>query len=391
MSYLLGNYKLEVLRSITDVAPSEWDACLPRTSEQPGTPFIQHSFMKALETSHSAMAETGWLPYHLILRDLNKDLIAACPLYLKNHSQGEYVFDQNWAHAFERAGGRYYPKLQCAIPFSPITGPRLLSSESAKDFGDHRAALAQGLIKITKELKLSSSHVTFCTKTDAAILQNQGFLIRNDTQFYWENKNYNNFEDFLGDLTSRKRKNIRKERRSLIESGISTRSLTGKEIGSQHWDVFFEFYVNTYDRKWGYPYLTREFFSQLSKTMADQVLLVLAYREKKPIAGAINFFDDDALYGRNWGCSEEHKYLHFETCYYAAIDFAIKRNLKRVEAGTQGSHKLQRGYVPHTTYSAHWIEDKNFRKAIAKFLKEESIFQTHATSALSEMIPFRKG
>ena len=390
MPNILNRYKLDLLAKISDIDPEEWDNCLSGPIRQPGAPFLSHAFLNALEISQSADSKTGWLPRHLILRKETNELVAACPLYVKSHSQGEYVFDQNWAQAFERAGGDYYPKLQCAVPFSPVTGPRLLASTDAADHSEYRNRLAQGLIDITKRMQLSSVHVTFCTKADAELLKDHGFLIRHDTQFHWENNNYKDFEEFLGALTSRKRKNIRKERRFISESEIHIKMLTGKDIELQHWDAFFKFYVDTYDKKWGYPYLTRDFFTQLSATMASQVLLILAYRDGKPIAGAINFFDDRALYGRNWGCCEEHKYLHFETCYYAAIDFAISRKIKRVEAGTHGQHKLQRGYIPRRTYSAHWIENESFRKAVAQYLKEEIKYRTHEASVLEEFTPFRK-
>ena len=390
MPNIVKHYKLDLIAKMSDIDPEEWDSCLSGPKGQPGAPFLSHAFLNALEISQSANSTTGWIPRHLILRKETNELVAACPLYMKSHSQGEYVFDHTWAQAFERAGGDYYPKLQCAVPFSPVTGPRLLASAEAADCLEYRKCIAQGLIDITRKMQLSSLHVTFCTKADADLLKDQGFLIRHDTQFHWENDNYDDFESFLGALTSRKRKNIRKERRFINESGICIRMLTGNDIEPHHWDAFFKFYIDTYDKKWGYPYLTRDFFTQLGETMAGQILLVLAYRDRKPIAGAINFFDDQALYGRNWGCCEEHKYLHFETCYYAAIDFAISRNLKRVEAGTHGQHKLQRGYTPKRTYSAHWIVNENFRNAVAQYLEEETKYRTHEASVLKEFTPFRK-
>jgi len=382
--------ELRLIEHIGDLNSTEWDQCLYGADTPAGSPFLSYAFLNALERSESATGDTGWLPRHLVMQDDAGTLLAAAPLYLKSHSQGEYVFDHNWAHAYEQAGGQYYPKLQCAVPFSPVTGPRLLAPADAPDRDARLRTLAKGLIDVTQKLGVSSLHITFCTEEDATLLEECGFLIRHDHQYHWENHDYTCFDDFLAELSSRKRKNIRKERRTLQDQGITTQALTGEDIGPEHWDAFYRFYVDTYDRKWGYPYLTREFFDRLSASMADRTVLILAYRDDCPIAGAINFCDANALYGRNWGCVEDHKFLHFETCYYAAMDFAIERGLKRVEAGTGGPHKLQRGYVPHRTYSAHWMENENFRDAVARFLDQERDLEAKEAEALKQYAPFRK-
>ena len=382
--------ELRLIENISDINATEWDQCLFNTDVPAGSPFLSYAFLNALERSNSATRETGWLPRHLVMQDDTGTLLAAAPLYLKSHSQGEYVFDHSWAHAYEQGGGKYYPKLQCAVPFSPVTGPRLLAPINAVDRNDRLQALAKGLITAAQKLSVSSLHITFCTQEDAALLEDCGFLIRHDHQYHWENHDYSCFDDFLTELSSRKRKNIRKERRTLKEQGITTQALTGEDITPEHWDAFYRFYLDTYDRKWGHPYLTREFFDRLSASMADQTVLILSYFDGRPIAGAINFFDANALYGRNWGCVEDHKFLHFETCYYAAMDFAIERGLKRVEAGTGGHHKLQRGYVPHQTYSAHWMQNENFRDAVARFLEKERDLEAKEAQALTQYVPFRK-
>jgi predicted N-acyltransferase len=382
--------ELKLIERITDLDRADWDRCVFGTETPPGSPFVSYAFLSALELSGSATGDTGWLPRHLVMQDKAGALLAAAPIYIKNHSQGEYVFDHNWAHAYESAGGQYYPKLQCAVPFSPVTGPRLLVPADAPDRDARLRSLAAGLIEITSQMHLSSLHVSFCTEADADLLAECGFLIRHDHQYHWLNDGYECFDDFLAELSSRKRKNIRKERRYIADQGITTHALTGDAIEPAHWDAFYQFYVDTYDRKWGYPYLTREFFDRLSASMADKTVLILSYHEGRPIAGAINFYDANALYGRNWGCVEDRKFLHFETCYYAAIDFAIERGLTRVEAGTRGPHKLQRGYVPHRTYSAHWIENENFRDAVARFLKEERVLAAREAEALKKYAPFRQ-
>ena len=375
---------VKVLENIDAIAPSEWDACAGTEN-----PFVRHTFLRALEDSGSVGKESGWLPQHLIIEDEAGQLLGAVPMYLKNHSQGEYVFDWGWADAYERAGGRYYPKLQASIPFSPVTGPRLLVRPG--DIAETiRSALVAGLIEVAKQYGVSSLHVTFAEEPDADFLESSGFLIRHGHQFHWKNAGYETFDDFLGNLSSRKRKNIRKERRKVEESGIRMQTLNGADIKPEHWDEFHRFYVNTYDRKWGYPYLTRDFFAMLGEEMADQVALVRADIDDLAIAGALNFVGADALYGRNWGCAGRYKFLHFEACYYRAIDFAIERGLTTVEAGTQGPHKIQRGYLPQRTYSAHWIRDQGFRDAVADYLDRERRAEAGESDALSELSPFRR-
>jgi len=314
--------------------------------------------------------------------------VGAAPAYLKSHSQGEYVFDQGWAEAYERAGGQYYPKLQVAVPFTPVTGPRLLA------VGPHapavRAALGTALVEVTDRAGLSSAHVTFAPENETRELTAQGYLLRTDQQFHWENAHYGTFDDFLGALSSRKRKAIRRERKEALAAGIEVVWLTGRDLTESVWDSFFAFYMETGSRKWGRPYLTREFFSLIGASMGERILLVMAKRAGRWIAGAINFIGTDALYGRNWGAIEHHPFLHFELCYYQAIDYAIRQGLKRVEAGAQGEHKLARGYLPVTTYSAHYLANPALRKAVADYLKRERAYVDAAGAELAAAAPFRK-
>lgn len=375
---------VKVLEKIDSVAPAEWDACAGTDN-----PFVSHTFLRALEDSGSVGKESGWLPQHLVIEDEAGGLLGAVPMYLKSHSQGEYVFDWGWADAYERAGGRYYPKLQAAIPFSPVAGPRLLVRPGDKA-DTIRSALTAGLIEVAKQYGVSSLHVTFAEEPDADWLESAGFLIRHGHQFHWRNEGYGNFDDFLNNLSSRKRKNIRKERRKVEDAGIRVQTLNGDDIEGRHWDEFHQFYVNTYDRKWGYPYLTRDFFALLGEEMADKVALVRADIDDLAIAGALNLVGSDALYGRNWGSAGQYRFLHFEACYYRAIDFAIERGLTTVEAGTQGPHKIQRGYLPQRTYSAHWIRDEGFRDAVADYLEREKRAEAGEIVALDELSPFRR-
>lgn len=352
-------------------------------------PFIRHAFLSALEASGSVSADTGWLPQHLVLEGADGRVLGVCPAYLKSHSQGEYVFDHGWAEAYERAGGRYYPKLQVAVPFTPATGRRLLVGTGPQAPAT-RKALAQGLTTLAGMRGTSSVHATFLTTTDAAAFESEGFLPRTDQQFHWTNRGYGDFDAFLGDLASRKRKAIKRERREAVENGISIHWLTGSDITEEAWDAFFDFYMETGSRKWGRPYLTREFYSLIGQSMAEQVLLVMAKREGRWIAGAINFIGSDTLYGRNWGCVEDHPFLHFEVCYHQAIDFAISRGLTSVEAGAQGEHKLARGYLPVITRSAHYIADPGFRRAVATYLERERSYVESSSEELSELSPFRR-
>jgi predicted N-acyltransferase len=386
-------YSIRVVPSITDVDAAEWDACATggevSSSEKPYNPFVSHAFLSALELSGSAAARTGWQPQHLILEGEGGAPIAAAPCYLKSHSRGEYVFDWNWAEAYERAGGRYYPKLQVSVPFTPATGPRLLVRHRT-NASHARQALAAGLLELCRRHEASSVHATFLQPDDLAALEAQGFLPRCDQQFHWENPGYASFDDFLSRLASRKRKAIRRERREAAESGVEIRWLTGTNLTEAAWDAFFAFYVDTGSRKWGRPYLTREFFSRVGESMRERILLVVAERAGKPIAGALNFIGGDVLYGRHWGAVEHLPFLHFELCYYQAMEFAIAHRLPRVEAGAQGEHKLARGYLPVTTWSAHYLADPGLHRAIAGFLKQERAYVAAAQEELAEAAPFRK-
>ena len=379
---------LRIVERIADIPAAEWDACAGQDAPD-ANPFVAHAFLSALEESGSVGREAGWMPHHLVLDGSDGRLAAAVPLYIKSHSQGEYVFDWGWADAFERAGGRYYPKLQAAVPFTPVAGPRLLA-RPGPDRDRLRAALAAGLVEAVKRYGVSSAHVTFAPEDEARFLAERGFLLRVDHQYHWHNRGYGSFDDFLGALSSRKRKMIRKEREQVAAAGVSFRVLDGHEAGPAEWDAFFRFYVDTYDRKWGYPYLTREFFEIAAATMPDRIALVLAYADGRPIAGAINYVGRDGLFGRNWGAVEQYKFLHFETCYYQAIDYAIRRGLQRVEAGTRGPHKIQRGYEPVPTFSAHWIADPGFRDAVARFLERERAAEDHERRQLVEFLPYRQ-
>jgi len=368
---------------ISEIPAAEWDAC-----NAGGNPFVSHAFLSALEDSGSCGPRTGWLPRHAALRDAAGALLAVVPMYAKSHSYGEYVFDHGWAQAFERAGGTYYPKLQVAAPFSPVPGPRLLVRPGS---GVEPSALGQTLIQACEQLKLSSVHVTFCTKDEWDALGEAGWLQRIGMQFHWDNHAYKDFEDFLGALSSRKRKTLRRERRDAQNCGLDFCALTGAEITEKHWDAFYRFYQSTVDRKWGSAYLTRKFFSLLGERLGDAVVLMLATQGGTPVAGALNLAGPDALYGRNWGCKGDFPFLHFELCYYRAIDYAIAHGLQRVEAGAQGRHKIQRGYLPQETYSAHWISHGGFSRAVENFLREEREDVRREMAALMEWSPFREG
>lgn len=377
---------LEAVSSIRQISAADWDACA--NPDGAYNPFVTHAFLTALETSGSAVARTGWAARHLIAR-IGGQVAGVVPCYLKNHSQGEYVFDHGWADAYARAGGSYYPKLQTSVPFTPATGPRLLVRA-----GDHadpvRENLGAGLIALCSATHASSVHVTFAHNDECAFLAKQGFLQRTDQQFHWHNEGYGTFEDFLATLASRHRKAIRRERRDALANGITIHPLTGADITPDVWDAFFEFYMETGSRKWGRPYLTRSFYDEIGATMAKDVLLVMAKRDGQWIAGAINFIGSDTLFGRHWGAIEHHPFLHFEVCYYQAIDFAIRRGLKNVEAGAQGEHKIARGYLPQTTYSAHYIADPSLRRAIRDYLARERTYVQEAVRELTEAGPFRK-
>ncbi|TWI33261.1 GNAT family N-acetyltransferase [Paracoccus sulfuroxidans] len=371
---------ISVHAHILDIPAEDWDG-----TGAGDNPFTTHRFLAALEQSGSVGERTGWHPSHLVARVEGK-VVGVAPCYLKTNSQGEYIFDHGWAEAYQRAGGQYYPKLQCAVPFTPVTGPRLISAHPAV-----QGALLEAMAQVAADSGLSGAHVTFCTEAEAEIGGALGFMTRSSQQFHWPNAGYASFDEFLAQLSSRKRKAIRKERERALAFGGTIVSLTGDQIQPAHWDAFWQFYQDTGSRKWGRPYLTRDFFQRLHQTMRDDCLLVLAEREGRPIAGALNLIGKDALYGRYWGCIEDHAYLHFEICYHQAIDWAIAHGLKRVEAGAQGEHKLARGYLPSMTHSLHWVADPGFRKAIADYLVRERAAVDEDIAILTEMGPFRRG
>jgi predicted N-acyltransferase len=352
------SFTLQVHDRVADIGREAWDACAAPT----GDPLVSFDFLDACEASGSAVPAQGWAGRHLSLRDEAGQILGVMPLWLKGHSQGEYVFDHSWADAYQRAGGRYYPKLLAAVPFTPVTGPRFLAHPDA-DAATVRQALLQGAVGLTERLGVSSLHVTFPTREDWDAMGEAGLLQRQDMQYVWRNGGYATFDDFLAALSSNRRKTIRRERRE-ARDGLDIRVLTGTDITETHWDAFFGFYMDTGSRKWGRPYLNRRFFSLLQARMADRVLLVMARREGRWIAGALNLIGDDCLFGRNWGCVEDRPFLHFELCYYQAIDFALSRGLGRVEAGAQGEHKMGRGYLPEAVFSAHWIGHPGLRAAV---------------------------
>ena len=364
---------------LAEIGRETWD----RFAGPTGDTFLSYDFLEACEASGCASARTGWAPRHLTLED-DGAVVGVLPLYLKGHSQGEYVFDHAWADAWERAGGAYYPKLLSAVPFTPVTGPRLLA-----DTDEHRRALLSAAITLCEREGLSSLHVNFASDEDQALLAEAGLLPRQDRQFIWTNRGYATFDDFLADLSSSRRKTIRRERRE-ANVGLDIRILTGAEITEAHWDAFFAFYMDTGSRKWGRPYLNRRFFSLVGERMADRIALVMAFDGDRPIAGALNFIGRDALYGRQWGALEHRPFLHFELCYYRAVEFAIERGLSRVEAGAQGEHKLARGYLPRTVHSAHWISNAGLRAAVARYLEQERTAVAQEAEILTEEFsPFR--
>jgi predicted N-acyltransferase len=374
--------RLRVVERIAEIAAADWDA-LANPAGTAVNPSVLHAFLAAMEDSGCVGGKTGWLPHHLVLEQ-DGTLVGAVPCYLKSHSMGEYVFDHGFADALQRAGGRYYPKLQASVPFTPVPGPRLLAATA-----EHRHLLAEGLKQMARDAGASSVHLTFLPEPDWQALSGQGFLQRQDIQFHWHNAGYASFADFLATLSSAKRKMIRKEREAVAARGITFEHATGASLKPEHWDAFFHFYMDTGSRKWGRPYLNRAFFDRLHETMRDQVMLVLARREGRIIAGALNLIGSERLYGRNWGCSEDHPFLHFETCYYQAIDFAIARGLKVVEAGAQGEHKLARGYLPVKTFSSHHFVHAGLSRAVAEYLESERAAIDENQQELAAHSPFR--
>jgi uncharacterized protein len=382
-----------VVDCIARIPASAWDSCAAGETELaangPENPFMSHAFLDALEQSGSVGRKAGWVPQHLAIEDSSGTLLAAAPLYVKTHSQGEYVFDHGWAEAYERAGGRYYPKLQVAAPFTPVPGPRLLVRAGPRA-NEARAALISALISAVENSGMSSLHVTFATRTETDLLEQVGFLTRTGVQYHWTNAGYAGFDDFLTALNSRKRKAIRKERAAVAEYNLAIRAYEGTELTSKHWDAFFAFYMDTGGRKWGRPYLNRKFFARIAESLRDRIVLMLAEKDGHPVAGALNFKGPQSLYGRNWGCLEDYRFLHFELCYYQAIDYAIAHQLPRVEAGAQGEHKIQRGYLPTETYSSHWIADPRLRAAISSFLDRERSYTAQEKASLDELSPYRQ-
>lgn len=376
--------EVEVFASLSAIDAADWDSC---TEGQVSDPFTTHRFLKALEDSGSVGAGTGWDPRYLVAR-ANGALIGVAPMYVKSHSQGEYIFDHNFAQAYEQSGGRYYPKLQIAVPHTPATGRRFLVKPGYEAMG--QAALVQAAVQIAVDNEISSLHVTFCTEDEAASGKAMGLLPRASQQFHWVNEGYSDFDAFLATLASRKRKNIRKERAAAQRFGGTIHALTGDQIEPHHWDAFWVFYQDTGARKWGTPYLTRAFFDEAQQYLRDDMLLVLVERDGAYIAGALNFIGGETLFGRYWGCVEDHPCLHFEVCYYQAIDYAITHGLKRVEAGAQGSHKLARGYLPVTTHSLHYFPDPSFANAVGRYLDAERDAITEDIEVMTSYGPFKK-
>ena len=375
---------VRLVGGIHDVEPGLWDACAGGDD-----PFVSHAFLAALEDSGSVGDDSGWLPRHLVAEDPAGTVLGVVPLYLKGHSFGEYVFDHAWADAWERAGGRYYPKLLSAVPFAPVTGPRLLAAPGPDREGRQRL-LAAGLVEVARQTGVSSLHVNFPVAAEAALMERAGCLLRTNMQFHWENRGYGSFDDFQAALNARRRKAVRKERREVAASGVRLETLTGAALTDDHMDAFFGHYIATSEGKWGYPYMTRDFFRRLGRTLADRVVLVMAWHDGEAVASALNLVGGGVLYGRNWGCLGDWKFLHFEACYYQAIEYAIDNGLQRVEAGAQGPHKIRRGYLPVTTWSAHWIADPSFRPAVADFLERERPAIAAETRALAEESPYRR-
>ena len=381
--------EITVLGALDEIPAAEWDACAGDgvTGARPVDPFTTHRFLAALESSGSVGPGTGWAPRHLVARQ-GGIAIAVMPLYAKGHSQGEYIFDHNWAHAWERAGGRYYPKLQSAVPFTPATGRRLLTRPGFEETG--RRALIEGALTLATRTGVSGLHVTFCTEAERRWGEAAGLMGRSSQQFHWQNRGYGDFDAFLADLASRKRKAIRRERAQAQAFGGEIVALTGTAIEPAHWQAFWRFYQDTGARKWGSPYLTRAFFDAAQASLRDDILLVLARRDRRWVAGALNFIGRDTLFGRYWGCTEDHPFLHFELCYYQAIEAAIARGLSRVEAGAQGEHKLARGYLPVATHSLHWIADEGFARAVAQYLRAEAAAVGEEIEVLTAYGPFRR-
>ena len=371
--------------SINEINLNQWNDCVGLNH-----PFTRFEFLSALENSQSANVKSGWKPCHYIEKNENQKIIAVCPLYIKNHSFGEYIFDHAWADAYHRHGLSYYPKLQSAIPFTPVTGERIIISDFVKDKPNKKIEIINRIIKKAETINVSSLHFNFINDSSEIVKSNLNLLSRKGIQFHWKNNEYKTFDDFLKTLSSRKRKVIKKERLCLKDNNLTVKKLTGNDIKKEHWDFFYKCYLNTTGKKWGSTYLTKDFFYILGKTFTDKILLFIAHNDKKMIASAINFLSSDHLYGRLWGSLYDVPYLHFELCYYQAINYAIENKIKIVEAGAQGEHKLQRGYMPENTWSLHWIKDKQFSKAINNFLDQETNLMNKQKNNLEELTPFKK-
>ena len=379
---------IKIYGKIADVDASGWDACA-RIGADDDNPFVSHAFLNALEESRSATERAGWMPQHIVAEDGAGIPMACAPMYVKSHSQGEYVFDHAWADAYERAGGRYYPKLQVAVPFTPVTGPRLLVRPGA-EAAPTRQVLVAALLELARQRTVSSLHITFCTQAEQELLGEQGFLRRLGKQFHWHNRGYETFDDFLAALNSRKRKSIRKERQA-ANAHVDFEVLSGDTLEAAHMAAFHRFYLSTVDRKWAHAYLNRRFFTLLRERLADKIVLVMARHDGEYVGGALNLRGSDTLFGRNWGCGVRFRMLYFEACFYRAIEYAIEHGLARVEAGAQGPHKISRGYLPSETYSAHWIRDPSFRDAVGQYLIREDRQTRHEMEMLEdERSPYRK-
>jgi uncharacterized protein len=374
-----------IVGATSDIPAATWNSLVPSTAGRVDNPFLDHAFFLALEESGSATKRTGWLPQHLLLTNGSGETVGLMPMFLKSHSQGEYVFDHGWADAFQRAGGRYYPKLQCSVPFTPVTAPKLLATQPA-----HRQALLAAAAQVADQNNVSSVHATFVPEEEEELAGSAGWLVRHDTQFHWHNNGFGSFEEYLETMSSRHRKVTRRERRNALCKGLTVKWLTGNDLTEAAWDAFFAFYMDTGGRKWGRPYLNRKFFSLLSQAMAGRILLILAYDGRTPVAGTLNLIGKDALYGRYWGCTRDVPFLHFELCYYQAIDYAIQHGIRTVEAGAQGEHKLARGYVPAITRSVHWIGNPGFRQAVADYLEREIRSVDAEQAAYDRYTPFRR-
>lgn len=374
-----------ILHSLDEITAARWNRCANPGAQVPYDPFVSHEYLSALEESGSATSETGWQPFHLCLEEA-ETLLGVMPMYVKGHSQGEYVFDYAWADAWQRAGQSYYPKLQASVPFTPATGRRLLTPTPDPEV---ERLLLGAAMQVSEQIDISSLHITFMPESQCQQAGELGYLKRMDQQYHWHNPGYGSFSDFLNDLSSKKRKNLRRERREALVNDIEVEWVTGSDLTEAHWDAFYQFYLDTGSRKWGSPYLTRKFFSLIGERLARHVLLILCRRDGRYVAGALNFIGGDTLYGRNWGCIEHHPFLHFEICYYQAIDFAIEHGLKRVEAGAQGGHKVARGYLPQATHSAHWIADSGFRDAVRRFLEDERRYVAEDIDYTEQRSPFK--